>query len=230
MTRYTFEELFGAYNSLVTLLKGISDPGYNYTARNTVYRNRSKVNLTDYDVKILKDKFLEIDDKKIIAPYLINNINNTNIYIILADKTTKKLVKVGKVQSMFSNIPDKIFLYINKEAFCFNLVDEITIEKIVNAYYAIFIFIFGDLFSSMDVEKTKLSVFFMTLFIRTNSTISSKNIKEYTGNNSLYNKIIDFVDELLETNKEIVNVYGYITLENFYLAEKINEICDKCNN
>lgn len=232
--KYSFTDVFSTYNAIVTLLNGLSDPENNHAANYTIKRWQAK--LSDFEAKIINEAILENKKQAITAPYVIE-YNNNRTYFIFTNESMYS-VRYTKVQSMFRDIPNQVYLYINKDAFCFNLIKDIDEDMILRTYANVFSSTMIDQFEDIHFIEMGFCLFFLTLFLMTNSKFSKKKIKEFLEVYSLkdkdknirvdYTSIVDDVEELIEKkHKNIVNDYGYLDVNDFYLASKINEICDK---
>ena len=228
--KFKSTDVFNTYNAILTILKAVSDPRENHTAKVTADRWRITY-LEDFEEKVIKG-FLK-DKKKVRSPYVFDYTGD-KVYFILADETTQGIPDFYKVQSMFSDIPNKTFLYVNKDAFEFQPGDNVSISDIIDTYLTIFATTLIDQYTDPSWSDMAMVIFFTILFIKTNSRIQEYDINEFLYNkfdrglkdyNMPFGNLIGKVRVLLEKDN-IVNEAGYIDKENYYLANKINEICD----
>ena len=228
--KFKSTEVFSVYNAILTILKAESDPRENHTAKVTADRWRLTY-LDDIEEKVIKGFIGE--RKKVRSPYVFDYTGD-KVYLILADSASKNIPDFYKIQSMFSNIPNKIFLYVNKDAFEFQPSDDISISNIINTYLTIFSTILIDQFTDPSWSDMAMVIFFTLLFIKTNSRIGDKDLEEFLNNkfdkglidyDIPFSDLVEDVTELLKNDK-VINEAGYIDKDNYYLANKINEICD----
>ena len=250
---FSFNEVVKSYNAIITILKAEADPEGNHSAK--IVADRMKINnLSEFEAEVVKENLMTEDEKNIISPYKFEYTGN-NIFLFIKPKEVEDII-MYYVKSMFKDYPNNIYIGVDRQLFTFDIAghEEEKTQSVIWTYFDIFDSILLDQFAPMKDRKTIIveeayTLFFTILFMKTITLINDEEINlflktyshlatsdalEETLNQDIsidYSGILDdvvvFLNHNVSSSRTPIRETGYLNVEDMYLANYINKVCDK---